>query len=181
MTRRLCTRHLHLLPLLFMSLLCYSTLTESTFPGAADDTFFYFRTAENIVQDGSVSFDGLSFTNGFHPLWMGLLTVLGFLVSGPFCYLSHARCRRTERDAFKWFSYRNGRQGSQLSDMGTEYILSWTGPHGVEDYAFWELIIPDKAQSEVFNNTILVYRDDEILRWPGNTESLFLWRLNDCR
>ena len=35
-----------------------------------DDAFYYFKTAQNIVEGHGVSFDGIARTNGFHPLWM---------------------------------------------------------------------------------------------------------------
>jgi hypothetical protein len=35
-----------------------------------DDAYYYFGIARNIVTSNGISFDGLSPTNGFHPLWM---------------------------------------------------------------------------------------------------------------
>ena len=35
-----------------------------------DDAFYYFKTAQNIAEANGITFDGLSTTNGFHPLWM---------------------------------------------------------------------------------------------------------------
>ena len=35
-----------------------------------DDAFYYLKTANNIFHYGSVSFDLLNISNGFHPLWM---------------------------------------------------------------------------------------------------------------
>lgn len=40
---------------------------------AADDSFYYFRTAQHIVAGDGSTFDGINFTNGYHPLWMALL------------------------------------------------------------------------------------------------------------
>jgi hypothetical protein len=39
----------------------------------ADDSFYYFTIARNAVHGHGFSFDTLSETNGFHPLWMGIL------------------------------------------------------------------------------------------------------------
>jgi len=39
----------------------------------SDDAFYYFTIARNIAVGNGVSFDGLSPTNGFHPLYMILL------------------------------------------------------------------------------------------------------------
>jgi len=38
-----------------------------------DDAFYYFKTAQNIVEGNGVTFDGIARTNGFHPLWMIIL------------------------------------------------------------------------------------------------------------
>jgi len=38
-----------------------------------DDAFYYFKTAQNIVEGHGISFDGIARTNGFHPLWMVVL------------------------------------------------------------------------------------------------------------
>lgn len=64
-----------------------------------------------------------------------------------------------------------------LLDSGARYILSWTGPHGVTDYEYWELNIPDMAQCSWFNNTIAVYGENEMMRWTGELETAFLWRI----
>ena len=38
-----------------------------------DDAFYYFKTAQNIIEGQGITFDGIARTNGFHPLWMILL------------------------------------------------------------------------------------------------------------
>lgn len=40
----------------------------------SDDAFYYFQIARNIATGHNVTFDGETLTNGFHPLWMALLT-----------------------------------------------------------------------------------------------------------
>ena len=35
-----------------------------------DDAFYYFKIAQNIIDTGWSTFDGIHFTNGYHPLWM---------------------------------------------------------------------------------------------------------------
>ncbi|MEP1144735.1 MAG: hypothetical protein ABJH52_13525 [Henriciella sp.] len=39
---------------------------------SADDSFYYTEVARRFWEDGSISFDGVNVTNGFHPLWMFL-------------------------------------------------------------------------------------------------------------
>ncbi len=45
-----------------------------------DDAFYYLRTAQHIAQGHGVTFDGTNPTNGFHPLWMMLLSGLAYLI-----------------------------------------------------------------------------------------------------
>ncbi len=42
----------------------------------ADDAFYYFTIARNVAAGLGATFDGLGATNGFHPLWLLLLTPL---------------------------------------------------------------------------------------------------------
>jgi hypothetical protein len=39
----------------------------------ADDAFYYFRIAQNVASGSGSTFDGLAPTNGYHPLWLGIL------------------------------------------------------------------------------------------------------------
>lgn len=45
-----------------------------------DDAFFYLAIARNFASGRGSSFDGIHLTNGYHPLWMLLLSVLHHLV-----------------------------------------------------------------------------------------------------
>jgi hypothetical protein len=38
-----------------------------------DDAYYYFEVAQNIARGQGSTFDGISLTNGYHPLWMLLL------------------------------------------------------------------------------------------------------------
>ncbi|MGD8752247.1 MAG: hypothetical protein PVG14_12530 [Anaerolineales bacterium] len=49
----------------------------------ADDAFYYFETAANLAQRGMMSFDGIAFSNGFHPLWVFLLVPIYWLRLNP--------------------------------------------------------------------------------------------------
>jgi hypothetical protein len=39
-----------------------------------DDAYYYFTIARNVAGGNGISFDGLSPTNGFHPLWLSIIT-----------------------------------------------------------------------------------------------------------
>ena len=41
-----------------------------------DDYFYYAIIADNFVTDGRVTYDGTTLTNGFHPLWFGVIVLL---------------------------------------------------------------------------------------------------------
>lgn len=49
---------------------------QGKFALAAPDTFYYLTVARNIVEHGLVSFDGEHPTNGFHPIWQLLTTMV---------------------------------------------------------------------------------------------------------
>jgi len=48
----------------------------------ADDAFYYLGIAHNLASSGKASFDGITSTNGFHPLWTFILTILDMLGLG---------------------------------------------------------------------------------------------------
>src|SRR5262245_48760244 len=45
----------------------------------ADDFFYYLEIAERVLAGEGFTFDGVTPTNGFHPLWMAILVTLGAL------------------------------------------------------------------------------------------------------
>ena len=48
-----------------------------------DDAYYYFTIARNIVLHHQATFDGMTVTNGFHPLWMILLLPIFSVVHDP--------------------------------------------------------------------------------------------------
>jgi hypothetical protein len=63
--------------------LCVFSLTNARSLGvlSADDSFYYFRTAQHIVAGDGSTFDGINFSNGYHPLWMMLLLPVFWIAS----------------------------------------------------------------------------------------------------
>ncbi len=47
-----------------------------------DDFFYYLRIAQNIAAGHGSTFDGTHLTNGYHPLWMGVIILLVKLFAG---------------------------------------------------------------------------------------------------
>lgn len=58
------------LPLLVMVSLMLWNAQTATLGMLSDDAFYYLKIAQSIVHGGGSSFDGISPTNGYHPLWM---------------------------------------------------------------------------------------------------------------
>jgi len=73
--------------LLFVLMSFYMILFQSIETTVAfsviDDGMYYPKIALNLASRGILSFDGVTMTNGFHPLWMIILIPLYFLVSEP--------------------------------------------------------------------------------------------------
>ncbi len=56
---------------------------QSTFRNFPDDALFYPIVARNIVDGQGSTSDGISRTNGYHPLWMGINIVSAFVFENP--------------------------------------------------------------------------------------------------
>jgi hypothetical protein len=54
-------------------------LRPDNFP--ADDAYFYLQIASNIHDGYGTTFNQITPTNGYHPLWM-LICLFGFAISG---------------------------------------------------------------------------------------------------
>src|SRR3979411_1498396 len=53
---------------------------SAAYLGLFEDDYFYYATiADNLVRFGQMTYDGVTSTNGFHPLWQILLTLLRFI------------------------------------------------------------------------------------------------------
>ena len=58
----------------------------------ADDAFYYLQIARHIAQNGVSSFDGITRTNGYHPLWMLSCTLLALIFHDKATLLRAALC-----------------------------------------------------------------------------------------
>ncbi len=47
-----------------------------------DDAYYYFLVARHLVSSGQSTFDGITLTNGYHPLWLGIVA-LQYRLLGP--------------------------------------------------------------------------------------------------
>ncbi len=60
----------------------YHLLNGSTaYLGLLEDDYFYYATvADNLLTTGKLTYDGATLTNGFHPLWFGVITGLRLIL-----------------------------------------------------------------------------------------------------
>lgn len=77
--------------LLFVFMACWMVLFQQTEIAVAfsviDDAMYYPKLALNIVSRGIMSYDGITTTNGFHPLWLIMLIPVYLLTTDPFVAL----------------------------------------------------------------------------------------------
>ncbi|MCD4706126.1 MAG: hypothetical protein K8S62_00120 [Candidatus Sabulitectum sp.] len=102
--------------------------------------------------------------------------------AGSFAYFFNGGVVQMEglagnRDLFE--SIQQGRLQEYLSDMGVDFVVSWTGPENAGEYRSWDLLVPDRAQSLSSPNRVTVYSEDEIGRWIGNTGTVILWSFKE--
>lgn len=64
---------LALLPALFVAFANNNTILDWY---SSDDGFYYFQVARNLAAGHGFTFDGINPSNGFHPLWLFLITPL---------------------------------------------------------------------------------------------------------
>lgn len=54
----------------------------------SDDAYYYFSVARNLATRGMLSADGITLTNGFHPLWLFMMTPIYLLFGASNPWLS---------------------------------------------------------------------------------------------
>lgn len=116
-----------------------------------DDVYYYLNIAANIADSGRSSFDTVTLTNGYQPLWLGVLALLATLlgteplrlfigacalaylvVIGPLLY-GVVRCRRAAiEDVALWF-------GVALGVVHSHELIFM---HGMETTLFLPLSVP---------------------------------------
>ncbi|MBP8857742.1 MAG: hypothetical protein KBG60_06960 [Anaerolineaceae bacterium] len=52
-----------------------------------DDAYYYFTIARNLIQESRLTFDGTTLTNGFQPLWFGMLLPIFAVFQDPLAAL----------------------------------------------------------------------------------------------
>jgi hypothetical protein len=55
--------------------------------GLIDDSYYYLEVGRRIAAGEGATFDGVSPTNGFHPLWQGVVAVVAFVIRDPELYV----------------------------------------------------------------------------------------------
>ena len=70
-----------LIPIIIATIYTIGFIDTSTFSHKLfhDDSFYYFKIAENFVETREFTFDTINTTNGFHILWLIVLILFGFI------------------------------------------------------------------------------------------------------
>jgi hypothetical protein len=84
MTRRDPAESRRVLPALVLAAVTLTAVATAAIPllshhvlaYLADDFFYYLQIAHNLAEHGRSTFDGTTLTNGYHPLWMLVVTAL---------------------------------------------------------------------------------------------------------
>jgi hypothetical protein len=66
---------------------------STAYLGLLEDDYFYYATvANNLISLGKLTYDGTTLTNGFHPLWLGVVVLVRWLYGslGPAFYATLA-------------------------------------------------------------------------------------------
>lgn len=62
--------------------LAWENISDIVLKSTPDDAYYYFNIARNIAHGRNVTFDGETITNGFHPLWLAMITPVFVFVHG---------------------------------------------------------------------------------------------------
>lgn len=65
--------------ILFSVIVSFATPIKFLLKFTHDDSYFYIKIADNIAKGLGSTFDGINITNGYHPLWMIVLSVVYFI------------------------------------------------------------------------------------------------------
>ena len=65
----------------------FQPLEKAVAFSAVDDGLYYPRLAQNIMARGMCTYDGVTITNGFHPLWLLVLLPVYGLIHNPWLAL----------------------------------------------------------------------------------------------
>lgn len=94
---------------------------EKLFYLVSDDAYYYFSIAKNLVTRGVLSADGITETNGFHPLWLFVITPIFFFFKN-----------------FPWFSIHLSLTIAAVFDTATGFLIYKTLEKlGKEKVGFW--------------------------------------------
>lgn len=141
----------------------------STYP---DDAYYYFEVGKNISELGWPTFDGINATNGFHPVYMLVVSVVFELADGRFAPLRYIGLITTISMLITFFivwAYlrkRFNRSVVWLSLLGVLYYINYMIKYGMETTVLLPLLALSLylfAEWEIYNfetvsrNKLLVF------------------------
>ncbi len=76
----------HLIIILSVSIVWLILPVKYLIHFTSDDTYFYLKVANNLATGKGSSFDGINLTNGYHPLWLLILSAYFFFLNSILNY-----------------------------------------------------------------------------------------------
>jgi hypothetical protein len=90
------SRHIQIAALILvaasMATLIWPDIEKAVVFSAIDDGLYYQVVAENVVKSGHLTYDGISTTNGFQPLFAAMMVPIYWLVDDPWLALKVVYC-----------------------------------------------------------------------------------------
>ncbi|MCP4634833.1 MAG: hypothetical protein GY855_18040 [candidate division Zixibacteria bacterium] len=75
------------LVLMSLGMVLLQDLEKAIAFSAIDDALYYHKIAQNFIKYGIVTYDGITITNGFHPLWFVVILPIYLIISDPWMNL----------------------------------------------------------------------------------------------
>jgi hypothetical protein len=81
------TRSVAVLLVVLLSMCCrmifFQPLQKAVAFSVIDDGLYYLKVAQNIAHSGRMTYDGITTTNGFHPLWLLTMLPIFLIIKDP--------------------------------------------------------------------------------------------------
>jgi len=63
-----------------LGMISFQPLKTAVASTVIDDAMYYPKISGNIIKLGSMTYDGITITNGFHPLWLYCLLPISWII-----------------------------------------------------------------------------------------------------
>ena len=89
-----------------------------------DDFYYYLKTSKNFIENGVISFDNISSTNGFQPLWFLYISFLYLVINNEIIFNSTIIISIFILCFFSYFNFKNFLIKNNFSSFDSHLISS---------------------------------------------------------